>query len=313
MIIIEKCERINEKINDLLFRNNFLNKTGDYEKVFTSLDLIEDGQNAINEFINLDEDIIPTRTTLYIYGVLQVLFCQQDGVFHLYKTIQDNSIKEITELFDIYKFDKSIRRIRNEIAGHPNNRNNGKEYYYIGKGSNSKYQFSYGGYTPELQKFKNEEVNLLDFIKKQEVFMIKLLSDIENDIDNKIKEHKEKFKDMKLQKHINDLDHSITKIPEGISNSEPLVSKRTTSHLKVVKEGIDKLKEDLNQRYNQIPEELMKCQFKLIDHILKRFNIWLEKGELYGNIDAEVFYGSLLWQIEELEKDLKDRDIEFEK
>ena len=145
MTIIEKCNRINIKINNPLYRHNYLTKTGDYEKVFTSLDLIEDGQNAINEFIELNENIIPSRTTLYIYGILQVLICQQDGVFHLYNTIKDNNIKEITQLFDIYKFDKSIRRIRNEIAGHPNNRNNGKEFYYIAKGSNSKYQFSYAG------------------------------------------------------------------------------------------------------------------------------------------------------------------------
>lgn len=309
MTIIEKCERINEKINNSLYRNNFLIKTGTYEKVFTSLDLIEDGQNAINEFIELNEDNIRSRTTLYIYGVLQVLFCQQDGVFHLYKTIKDNAIKEIAELFDIYKFDKSIRVIRNEIAGHPNNRNNGKEYYYIAKGSNSKYQFSYAGYTPELREFKHVEVNMLEFIEKQKDFVIALLSDIDNEIDKKMKDLKNKFRGMKLQKYLDDVNYPIQKIHEGISNNYPLAK----DNLKVLKNYMDNLKIDLNKRYNnQIPNEIESCNFKLIDHILKKFNTWLENGELYGNIDAEVFYDSLEKQIEELKTTLQGIDEEFE-
>lgn len=185
-MIIEKCIELNRKIHENLFLSNYLSNSTDHKRAFTSLDVIEDCQNAIEEYKSLEEENFQDRSTLYIYGVLQSLYCQQDGIFNLYRTIMDSNLKEheINILFDIYSFSKTIRNVRNDIAGHPTNRNKGKEFYYIAKGNNTKYKFTYAGYTPE---FKAVNVDLKKFIEEQETFVIKVLEDIELDIENKIK------------------------------------------------------------------------------------------------------------------------------
>jgi hypothetical protein len=70
---------------------------------------------------------------------------------------------KINQLFELFELDNQIRLVRDDIAGHPADRNFGKEFYYLNKGGNSKYQFTYGGYNP---KFKSVKVNLKDFIEK---------------------------------------------------------------------------------------------------------------------------------------------------
>lgn len=143
--------------------NEYLKCTpGNHERVFTSLDVIEDCQDAIEEYANISIKNFPKRSTLYIYGVLQAMYCQQDGLFQLYKTIIDDKIENVYKFFEKYKFSKTIREVRG-IAGHPTNRK-GKEFYFIAKGQNTKYRFSYGGYTPD---FKKVDVDLCIFIEQQ--------------------------------------------------------------------------------------------------------------------------------------------------
>jgi hypothetical protein len=90
--IQEWCGDLNEKIHEDIYLDNFLlPDESRHSKAFASLDVIEDSQSAIDEFINLPETLFLGRSTLYIYRVLQALYCQQDGLQHFYESVENKT------------------------------------------------------------------------------------------------------------------------------------------------------------------------------------------------------------------------------
>lgn len=307
MTIQQKCNELNRSIHDRLFLNNYLSTTiGDYERVFTSIDLIEDCENAIEEFENIAETNSQNRSTLYIYGVLQSMYCQQDGLFHLYRTITKKTLKNVYELFELYNFNKFIREVRDDIAGHPADRKNGKEFYFIGKGPNTKYSFSYAGYTPHFRKV---DVDLRQFIEEQKEFTITVLNDVGKTISEQIQTHKVKFKSMKLTDIVDNFNYPAQLIYRGIFANHPLAE----IGLEEIREKLAALKIELGKRYNnKIPDSISDI-FRIQNHILLRIGNWIANNELERNTDAEVFMDSFDHQMDELLEILKEIDDEFEK
>ncbi len=305
MTIQAKCNTLNKAIHNRLFLNNYLTtNVGDYERVFTSIDLIEDSQDAIEEFGNIPETNFQKRSTLYIYGVLQSLYCQQDGLFNLYKTITKASTKNVYEMFKLYSFTAEIRNVRDDIAGHPTDRKKGKEFYFIAKGSNSKYNFSYAGYTPHFRKV---DVDLKQFIKEQNKFTHTILDQVEKSIAEQINIHKDKFKKMKLLNIVENLNYPIQLIYRGIFSNHLLAS----SGLKEIKGKLDELKAELINRYNNSIPDSLKDIFRLQDYILKKVEHWISNNELQNNLDAEIFLDSFDNQLNELFDILKEIDEDF--
>ncbi len=300
----QHCKELNNKIHEKLFLNNFLLiKTGNHERAFTSLDLIEDCQNAIEEFEKVEN--IKHRSTLYIYGVLQAMYCQQDGLFHLYKTIIDENIKNVYELFEKNNFTAEIRDVRDDIAGHPTDRKKGKEFYFIAKGLNTKYNFSYSGYTP---KFRTVDVDLKKFIIQQNNFTKNILTQVENAIYEKIKIHKEKYKEMKLISLLDNLDRPIQLVYRGIFDNHPAASFGQEE----MKKSIESIRQELNLRYNNKIPEIVECIFRLQDYTTAKIEKLILNNELYKNIEAEIFMDSFDNQLEQLRKILIEIDNEFE-
>ena len=304
MKIQKMCDDLNSLIHDKFFLNIYLcKKLNDYERTFTSLDLIGDCQNAIEEFDSIPIGSFQSRTTLYIYGVLQSLYCQQDGLYHLYKTINSQNIK-LNDFFKLYDFNKEIREVRDDIAGHPTDRKSGKEFYYIVKGSNSKYSFSYAGYNPD---FKNVDVDLKAFILEQSVFTAKVLNDIKKAISEKIQVHKNRFNKMKLISIIANINLPTKQIMRGIFEDYPFSMKGLND---VVIELVS-LKQKLNLRYGDKIPESIKNIFRLQDHILEKMKKWISNNELTNNVDAEIFMDSFDSQMKMLSEILKEIDDEF--
>lgn len=300
----KKCTDLNKDIHKTLFKNNFLNKEEDYIRAFTSLDVIEDCQDAIKEFVNIPQDSLPSRTTLYIYGVLQAMYCQQDGLFHLYRTLADGKIKKISQLFELFELDTQIRIVRDEIAGHPADRNYGKEFYYIAKGANSKYMFTYAGYNP---KFKTVDVNLKTFIEKQNEFAHKILDNVRANIFQKLLEFKNQFCNVKLVDLIKDTDGSMQLIYRGVLDNYHLASVGVQNIIN----RLESLKSELKKRYNTNSHVYFDEVFELTDHILPQISKWIKDGQIENNIKAKIYLLCLENQLEYLNNSLEDLDEEF--
>jgi hypothetical protein len=303
--IIDLCNDLNRAIHEPLY-HNFYNIPDElkYNQTFTSIDLIEDSQIAIEEFENAKTLGRQGRSTLLIYGLLQSFFLQQDGLYNLYKCVINDKIK-LTEFFDLFSFNKEIRDVRNDIAGHPTNRNK-TEFYFIAKGTTSKYRFTYAGYTPDFRKV---EVDLKAFISNQFDFVNIVLLKIQNDIKNKIEMKKGEHKNIKLKEMIVCVNRNTQLIYRGIRDNERYLQGEWG--ISGVKDSIDKIRKELNTRYNEnLPVGLSEV-LRMIDYIMHRFDQWRTENTLLGNNDAEIFLDSLNKQLNELEEMLIENDEKF--
>jgi len=303
MTIQEHCSALNISIHKRIFLTNFLQAERNHERAFTSIDVIEDCQDAIDEFVEVER--INRRSTLYIYGVLQAMYCQQDGLFQLYKTIVDGKIKNVYELFKLNEFPNNIREVRDDIAGHPVDRKNGKEFYFIAKGTNAKYKFTYAGYTPE---FRQVDVDLQNFISIQANFCLEILILVDKAISSKIKTFKEKFKGVKLINLLKELDRHIQLVYRGIHDNHPMASLGQ----KEMQNMIDKVKLELNKRYPENIPETIDCIFRLQQHSTNKIEEYIRTKNLHKNIDAEIYMDSFKCQVDELKQILVEIDEEFQ-
>jgi len=303
--IIDLCNTLNEAIHEPLY-HNFYNIPNElkYNQTFTSIDLIEDSQIAIEEFESAESLGKQGRSTLLIYGLLQSLFLQQDGLYHLYKCVVNDNIKQ-TDFFDTFSFDKDIREVRNDIAGHPTNRKK-TEFYFIAKGPISKDRFTYAGYTPTFRKV---EVDLKSFIIKQLELTRNVLQKVQENISKKIEMKKGEHKDKSLKEMIVGVDRNIQLIYRGIRDRER--NFQGEWGISGLKGAIDEIRKELNKRYNQNLSSRISESFRLIDYIIHRFNQWWTEKTLLGNDDAEIFLDSLKNQLNELEEMLLEIDKEF--
>lgn len=303
--IIDLCNTLNEVIHEPLY-HDFYNATNElqYNQAFTSIDLIEDSQIAIEEFGRAESIGKEGRSTLLLYGLLQSLFLQQDGLYHLFKCVVNDKTKQ-TDFFDTFSFDKSIREVRNDIAGHPTNRKN-TEFYFIAKGPVSKERFTYAGYTPAFRKV---EVDLKTFISKQSEFTINVLQTILDDILKKIEMKKGEHKNKSLNEMIVGADRNIQLIYRGIRDEER--NFQGEWGISGVKKAINEIRIELDTRYNEnLPSGISEA-FRLTDYIIHRFNEWWTENNLLGNNDAEIFLDSLGKQLDELKEMLIEIDEEF--
>jgi hypothetical protein len=305
--IINLCNTLNKAIHEPLY-HNFYNIPNElkYNQTFTSIDLIEDSQIAIEEFESAELLGKQGRSTLLIYGLLQSLFLQQDGLYHLYKCVVDENIKQ-ADFFDTFSFDKDIREVRNDIAGHPTNRRN-TEFYFIAKGPISKDRFTYAGYTPTFRKV---EVDLKTFITRQLEFTINVLQTVQENILKKIEMKKGEHKNKSLKEMIVGADRNLQLIFRGIRDEER--GFQGEWGISGLKDAIDETRKELNTRYNEnLPSGISEA-FRLIDYIIHRFNQWWTEKTLLGNDDAEIFLDSLEKQLNELQEMLLEIDEEFNK
>lgn len=307
MTIQEKCRQLNTDVHDRIFQtNHFDSRFGDYEKCFTSLDLIEDCQDAIDEFISIPESSYPRRSVLNIYGVLQAIYCQQDGLFGLYQNISRTKFRNLKDFFESFEFNKDIREIRNDIVGHPSSRKRDSEFYFIDKGPNSKFKFSYAGYTPE---FRIVNVDLKKILTDQLEFTNKVLTSIDNLIKTTVQHHKEKHQHKSLYSIISNLNYSIQLIKRGYSDSHR--SSQAEGGIKIVRQKISEFLDELKKRYNnEIPESIEDTN-NSIQYILDKMQEWFDSGKLLNNMDGRIFMIAFDSEFRDLIQMSKEIDFEY--
>lgn len=309
MTVQKLSRKIIKDIHNRRFQpNHFKEDFGDYEKCFTSLDLIKDCQDAIDEFIAIPETKIPNRSVLNIYGVLQATFCQQDGLYGLYQNISRKKFKSISDFFTQFDFDSKNREIRNDIVGHPSTRKvNGKpEFYFIDKGPNSKYNFSYAGYSPDSVV---KRVDLKKIIGEQKNLAIKVLNKVVEMINDKVNQHKEKHKNESLYSIVSDLNYSIQLIKRGYSDTQRAF--QAEDGVKIVTSKMKKVEEELKNRFQSSTPESTEYTLKNIFYILDKIQNWYDNNELLNNKDAEIFMIAFDKEFDDLEIMLKEIDEEY--
>src|SRR5690606_1375141 len=213
---------------------------------------------------------------LYVFGILQILFVQQDAVINMAESLGTN--------FEMDDDLKNIRMVRNNSIGHPTKR---------GSGLNSKYNFIFRAYLSqknlslmtvapnEQEHTKFYHYNIHKLITSQRKSVNKLLLEISSMLKKEEKLHKEQFKNEKLSNVFpNTIHYHFQKLTES--------SLLTTG------------------------KELRKGNFDIIKNSLKDFESELKKRDsLNAYIGVNIVLEELKYPMEKLNKYFSD-EIELE-
>jgi hypothetical protein len=169
---------IRDLVNSYPLVEELQKRERDWRKLCASMDTIEDTEEAIIYYKNLSDFSADGGAYLFLYGLFQVLYVQQNSVNDLYTALFDEptSFQETEEYSEL----KEVREIRNDIFGHPTDRKDeeeGKRSHIISRMTISKVFFQTLDYHT-IREDGYRSINVMDCIKKQNTKIFQILKGI---------------------------------------------------------------------------------------------------------------------------------------
>ena len=304
-LIEQRDKKIRDLVNHPWKQQGLLEDRTKWNKLCASMDVIGDTQIAINSYFSLPAFKAENGGYLFLYGLLQAFFLQQDAINHLSEALFDKPINWKIEYPDIYL----VRELRNDSIGHPTKRGKDESFHFIARYSLSKGHFRL---MSQYSKNNNSEFNDIytnELKTKQENSIIKILDTVIELMEKEYDDHKSKFANEKLSDLIPaTLSYSIGKVYEGIYNNYPLAEMNFSE----IKRTIDIVKTEIIKRYGKLSAlQGLNDVIRRIDYILQKVENWIQSKHLLNNDDAEVFLDSFSDRFKELKKMLNEIDNEF--
>ena len=304
-LVQQRGKRIRDLVNHpWKLQSLFDNKTK-WNKLCASMDVIGDTQIAINSYFSLPSFKAENGGYLFLYGLLQALFLQQDALNHLSEALFDKPINWKSEYPDIYL----VRELRNYSIGHPTKRGKDESFHFIARYSVSKGHFRLMSHYSKTNKSEFRDIDINAIRAKQENSVVKILDTVIELMEKEYSDHKQKFENSKLSDLIpGTMSYSFGKVYEGIYNDNPLAE----MNFSIIQSTIDAVKNEIIKRYGKISAlEGLSDVIRRIDYILLKVDNWIKNKQLLNNEDAEVFLDSFSDRFKELEKMLHEIDEEF--
>ena len=253
-----------------------------FNKCYSVKWVLEDISEAIEVYKNYarkEKELDLGTKYLMIYGVLQVLFLQQNALKDLCDALNYKQV-DITKENNpkIYE----IREIRNDIAGHPTTgRGSSKYTTYLSR--HSCYYTNLSLRKIQYQETENDkfiDVDIISSIDTQEKFIKEQLEEILSMLRDETKEHIEKFKNDKLEDCFRELIYASGKI-----SHEGFYTQNDQMGFNLIKGIIKKLKEKLNERWVNWEQTDFKYNIKSVEEI---YTYLLSKPEIINETIHEA-------------------------
>jgi hypothetical protein len=308
--ILDKVNKLREIINDPRKQYELLKRKRDWSKLCTCIDTIEDTEAAISSYLELNGFDAYTGGYLYLYGILQALFLQQDAVSNLYDGIFATD-KYLKVMLNKHKSLRDIREIRNDSIGHPTNRN-GKSYHSIVQHSICKTGFSLSSDLEEC-RIQFSYINILEIINTQVTEINSVLNLIVSTLEEEIKVHKDQYKEDKLGNILQLRGYCIEKLSNCAYVNGLYYEDSDLAF--VLLEGII---EKYHMLYNKVKERygysLDSIEFihPKLEHVFNRLKFYRDNGGLYQNYDAIVMIDALNEYLTQVEQIAGEIDEEYE-
>ena len=172
--VSERAHKIREHVNHPWKRELIFTDRVKWDKICSCMDVLEDTQLAIDSFFNLPDFSGYNGGYLYLYGLLQAFFLQQDSTNHLSQALFGKPIDWKGDYPDIFL----VRDLRNDATGHPTSRNNDQSFHYIARYSVSKQSFKLASYFPKQGKSLHRDFDLIALKSKHEKSICDLLDKV---------------------------------------------------------------------------------------------------------------------------------------
>lgn len=285
---------------ELLFQDKII-----WNRLWTSLDVIEDSQIAIDDYSNLPEFSSNEKGYLYVYGILHALYLQQDALRNLNKALFEQGIdfkKDYPELYN-------IRENRNNSIGHPTDRG-GMSFHHISRISIKKEGFEMISYFPKAgEETKFEDINILSCIKIQNELFKEILNHTMEKLKSDFEIHKNNFKDKKLIDLVSpNIDYNFSKLYENIYRDYPPVKSNFDTISKIYKN----IKNGIIKRYSGLSAlPGIEETTERLDYLLNRLKRDLIENKIEDKLELEIFIDALKSHFDELKSMIKEIDEEF--
>jgi len=248
-----------------------------FNKLCSSMDTVGDTEIAITQYLEkIDKSATTGELYILLYGILLVLFVQQDAVRHLSESLKLG--------YEDHPALKKIRDIINNSVGHPTQRSHGSDdtsFNFIARVSMSRSGYRLmKTYENKSPSFNN--VNIIELIDDQRNVLKDVLRDIVDKLKKEEMDHRKKYKDDKLLDVFPDtLSYLFEKITEGIYREDQYRELGFG-----VLEIIEKIQEELKQKL--ISRKIfdaydVKEEFEWVEYSIHKLQIF------FGDpIDASV-------------------------
>lgn len=236
--VAELESRIRDFINHPRKITRLVQDEAKWNAICSALDAIGDAEEGLHAYKNMRDTSHWGELYVLIYGVLQLLYVEQDAV------------KSLSKAFD-FPFTpndevREIREIRNRSVGHPASDKNGG-FHFISRTSMSKNGFNFISRWLGKPGFEHRHVNIFDLIEKQQRALGKILTDTLNKLKEGELAHRKMFKQQKLANFFHpSTPWLISKLYEAISSDQlfPLGK----PHVEILAKQIDAFEEALAKR-----------------------------------------------------------------
>lgn len=304
---LESIDILSSKVRDYInigrVQNKLIQNKKNWNQICSSLDVLGDTTYAITSYIN---DSFPNDDGLkyiYIYGILQALFLQQDSLRHLtcaLLSINEKDYKVNDEL-------EKIRNIRNEAIGHPTNKGAGKSFHYISRITIEKNGFDLlSSFSDKDDIYK--EVRIIDVINIQLKIIVEDLKILLKKLEEKVMEHRNKFKEVKLADFLKGSDYSIEKIFEALYAEDEGKKSFYISLIKPLKEGYLKIEQELKDR-EILPNNFWNDELEKVEYIFDSLGDYFNNNKRnFTSNDIFIFISFLRDKNKELLDELKNID-----
>lgn len=305
--------RIRKHINRTKKQSEILPFRLRWNKLTSALNVLEDTSWAVEYYLEADYPKDVKGKYLFLYGLLQALYVQQDAVRSIYFGLFDKELKKGISSH-IQKALK-VRNLRNDTIGHPTDLGEStkkeldlKQVYSISiaQFSMTKESFYYCKYNAKDRSNDSiENVNVMQAIEDNAKCINDILQRVVNDLDKEFKEYIEKHRDRKMVDIFNNLHYAEEKA---------LLDEFMQSWgYNATKEMVTKCEEELKERYGSV-EAVDSFKFLLDDihalHVLidDIYDICTERQERVRYYLVELLFVKL----HELEDCCRETDEYFE-
>lgn len=214
-LVAAKVDRIRELVFKPRKQHMLMAQPGLWVQLATAMYTVEDAELAIEAFEN--DTAIHDKGSLYLrtYGLLQALFLQQDAVRHL---------AEAVDLpFDLQGYPglMEIRDLRNDVVGHPTKRGGQlPSYHAIIRRSMTPDTLQILS-TDSAGNTERRRVNLGEVTRSQRGLICNALDGIVETLEREMAEHKQKFRDTKLEAiFLDNWGYCLEKMREGTTHND---------------------------------------------------------------------------------------------
>jgi len=279
-----------------------------FSQLCSSLDVIEDTEDAITAYTENDFGEIKPLNYLLMYGLLQSIYVQQDAVINLCESLGTS------DKINNYPNLKEIRDVRNDTVGHPTKRDHKKgnrvSYHHVTQLTLNKSGFTLTSYYSDGSPEQFRKIDIPELIAEQNKYISEILSNLIRNLEAEEKAHKEKFSMEKLLKLFpGTLDYHLSKLLEAVYREE--YAKIAESDLDVIS-TVAKHFRDAIARRNMDFYERLQDEYELIDHATTKIRMFLRENK--GEKSAiRIYIIFLKYQFNELKIYAKEIDDEYVK